>query len=191
MNERLKKYIQFHRIELSEFALFLTNQFYEMATFLGKNLVACDGVSYSISAGDTVVIEQVGYFVSDEHSERDSASVGVSISISGEVTVIGPCFLTNKDALKASVVSLLDLKNEKLTDFTVVGFYEENGQIFSHHVQATSANKAFFQVAQEHPSAEFLTAIEGHLNEGNGIEFCGESVVSADTVLSQSEVFNV
>lgn len=74
--------------------------------------------------------------------------------------------------------------------YTVIGFYEDNGQIFSHFVSARNSQHAFFVVAEEHPTATFVSAIKGHVFEGQGIEFAGESLVDADTVVSQPEVFN-
>lgn len=78
-----------------------------------------------------------------------------------------------------------------MKDFTVIGFYEETSQIFCHHVSAPSAQKAFFQVATDFPDATLTAALDGHLTEGNGIEFPGESLVEAETIIDQPEVFNV
>ena len=77
-----------------------------------------------------------------------------------------------------------------MQEYTVVGFYENNGQIFSHLVSARNSQHAFFVVAKEHPTATFVSAIKGRVVEGQGIEFAGDSLVDADTVVSQPEVFN-
>lgn len=76
--------------------------------------------------------------------------------------------------------------------YTVIGFYEDNGQIFSHHTEAGSSAQAFYNVAKEYPEATFVTVIKGHLHEDrDGIAFPGDSLVDAETVLDQEEVFNV
>lgn len=78
-----------------------------------------------------------------------------------------------------------------MNEYTVIGYYEESGQIFSHHVKASSPYQAFYVTAQSNSEAVFITVLTGHLKEGiDAIEFAGESVVSAETVLSQPEVFN-
>lgn len=77
-----------------------------------------------------------------------------------------------------------------MNQYTVIGYYEENGQTFSHHVDATSPQNAFFKVAQEHSSACLIATLDGHLEEGKDITFAGESVVDAETILSQPDVFD-
>lgn len=55
--------------------------------------------------------------------------------------------------------------------FTIVGFYADNDQIFSHHIEAESAQQAMHAVAADHPTAVLVAAIEGELVEGAGITF--------------------
>jgi len=74
--------------------------------------------------------------------------------------------------------------------FTVIGYYEETGEIFSHHVEAKNSQYAFFVTAEEHESAQFIVALEGHQMEGRHVEFPGAGVVDAETVLDQPEVFD-
>lgn len=71
--------------------------------------------------------------------------------------------------------------------FAVLGSYEDTGQIFRHDVEADDAFNAFGIVAAEHPTAVFIAAVELPAE----IEFPGESVVYADTVREQSDVFPV
>lgn len=78
-----------------------------------------------------------------------------------------------------------------MNKYTVLGYYEESGQTFAHHVVANNASQAFYVVAKEHPDANFITAIQGHHFEGKTLEFPGESVVSAETVLEQEDIFNL
>jgi hypothetical protein len=78
-----------------------------------------------------------------------------------------------------------------MNKFTVIGFYEETGQIFSHHIEANNSSHAFYVVAQEHESANLVTVIDGHLNEGQGIEFAGDRFVDSETICAQPEVFNL
>lgn len=73
--------------------------------------------------------------------------------------------------------------------FTVIGFYESNGQIFSHHVQANCAMGAFAVVASMDVDAMPLVALDGHQQEGKGVEFVGEGLVDAQTILEQPDVF--
>lgn len=78
-----------------------------------------------------------------------------------------------------------------MNEYTVIGYYEESGQIFSHHVNAATPYQAFYLTAQSNNEAMFISCLAGHIKEGvDTIEFAGESVVSAVTVLSQPEVFN-
>jgi len=78
-----------------------------------------------------------------------------------------------------------------MNKYTVIGFYEETGQIFSHHVEANSSQHAFYVVAKEFPGANFVSALKGYLTEDqDSIEFPGESLVDAETVLSQEHVFS-
>ena len=76
-----------------------------------------------------------------------------------------------------------------MKNYTVIGFYEESNQIFSHHVKAIDPKGAFAVVSKSYPDAVFNAAISGTLNEGDGIEFPGTALVDAETVLSQPEVF--
>lgn len=79
--------------------------------------------------------------------------------------------------------------NPDLKPFTVIGCYADSGQLFVHHVDAEDGLHAFMKVAEEHPSAEFTAALPGHLSENAGLVMPGESVVDAETVLDQPEVF--
>lgn len=77
-----------------------------------------------------------------------------------------------------------------MNKFTVIGYYEESGQIFAHHVEANNSQHAFYVVAQEFPDACFVVAIKGHQCEEQSLTFPGEGVVDAETVLEQEDVFN-
>lgn len=74
--------------------------------------------------------------------------------------------------------------------YTVIGYYEDSGQTFCHHKNSNSPQNAFYQVASEYESAVLISVVSGHLSEGNGIDFAGDSLVDAKTVLSQPEVFS-
>lgn len=76
-----------------------------------------------------------------------------------------------------------------MNKFTVIGFYEESGQIFSRHVEALSPCNAISELAAEHPDSVFIAVLNGHIMEGSGIVFAGGSIVDAETVLSQPEVY--
>lgn len=76
-----------------------------------------------------------------------------------------------------------------MNKFTVLGFYEGNNQIFSHHVEAKDSASAFAVVSKIYKEANFVAVLEGHISEGQGINFPGDSLVDAETVLSQPEVF--
>lgn len=73
--------------------------------------------------------------------------------------------------------------------FTVIGYYEESGQIFSDHVLADTAGGAFAASAAERPDACYVCAMPGHLFEGNHVEFPGDGVVDGATILEQTDVF--
>jgi hypothetical protein len=74
-------------------------------------------------------------------------------------------------------------------DFTVIGFYESTGQIFSHHVKSDSIMGAFAVVASMDCDAMPIAAIAGELHEGESVAFVGEGLVDAETILAQPDVF--
>jgi len=76
-------------------------------------------------------------------------------------------------------------------NYTVMGFYEESQQIFSHHVAAEDSSEAFAVVSQSHADAVFVAVLDGHLKEGKGIEFPGSALVDAETVIAQPNVFGL
>ncbi len=73
--------------------------------------------------------------------------------------------------------------------FTVLGVYEESGQIFSHFVKADNSSTAMAVVAKHFDDALIHCAIDGYLCENRGISFAGESQVESATILDQPEVF--
>lgn len=81
--------------------------------------------------------------------------------------------------------------------FTVIGYYEDNGQIFAHHVLANYPSEAFYvaamQCQQEHAESPnnvvYVAALEGHQHEGGELFFPGEGGVDGETVLDQPDVF--
>lgn len=73
--------------------------------------------------------------------------------------------------------------------FTVIGVYEETGQIVSHHVTAKNDFNAFAVMAKREHGISMVAAIPGHLNEGSNITFPGVGLVGSDTILEQPEVF--
>jgi hypothetical protein len=79
-----------------------------------------------------------------------------------------------------------------MNNYTVIGYYEENGQIFSHHVVAFSIAHSFFVASEqfELEDANFVTSIEGHVVDGKGIGFPGESVVDGETIINSPDVYN-
>ncbi len=76
-----------------------------------------------------------------------------------------------------------------LKPYTVIGYYDESGQIFSDHIVARSAMHAFRVVARQRCDAVLVTALDGHIMESEGVHFPGQGVVCAETVLEQPEVF--
>lgn len=76
-----------------------------------------------------------------------------------------------------------------MTQFSVVGFNEASGKTFLAYVDATSFPDAMRLAAQAHPNDIIVCAVPGHAKEGVGIEFTGEGLVSAETVLEQADVF--
>ena len=75
------------------------------------------------------------------------------------------------------------------SEFSVLGFYEESGQTFLHHVLAETPNAAFAVVANRHRDAVLIATLDGHIKEGAGVTFSGESLVDAEAVLEQPDVF--
>ena len=80
--------------------------------------------------------------------------------------------------------------NSPLKPFSVIGFYEESGQMFCHHVVSDNESNAFVLVANLFDDVMLICVLPKHVTEkDNDIQFAGESLVDADTVLSQPEVF--
>lgn len=74
--------------------------------------------------------------------------------------------------------------------FTVVGFNEDNGQIVCLHVQASDGDHAFWLAAKINSTLSAVVALPGHLSEVTGeLTFPGESVVDAETITTQPEVY--
>ena len=72
-----------------------------------------------------------------------------------------------------------------MNKYTVIGHYEESGQIFMHHVIANTPEGAFYLCAELHPSAEFTCCLPGHLKEGF-VTFPGAGLVDSNTILEQT-----
>lgn len=77
-----------------------------------------------------------------------------------------------------------------MKQFSVIGYYEENGQTFLDHVDATNGRVAMSVCASDRPDSTIVCALEGHVSEGAGIDFAGEGVVDAETILEQPDVFS-
>ncbi len=74
--------------------------------------------------------------------------------------------------------------------FTVIGYFEDNGQSVCEHVQANNGIHAFWVAAQAKPTLTMVVALLGHLTECEGsVIFPGEGVVDAKTIIDQPEVF--
>lgn len=77
-----------------------------------------------------------------------------------------------------------------MSNWTVIGYFENNGQSVLHHVEADNGMQAFFALAQDEPELTMVAALPGHLTEAEGdVIFPGEGVVDAATVLGQPDVF--
>lgn len=82
-------------------------------------------------------------------------------------------------------LSIKPVKPEGETEYAVIGSYGDTGQIFCHEVKSANAFAAFAVVAKDYETAEFIAAIALPAE----IEFPGEGVVCAQTVLEQPDVF--
>lgn len=76
-----------------------------------------------------------------------------------------------------------------LNDYTVIGYYESNGQIFCHHVKAGNIMGAFAVVASMDSDCIMVCAHLGKISEGESLAFPGEGVVDAETILEQPEIY--
>ena len=76
--------------------------------------------------------------------------------------------------------------------FTVIGFHESSGQLSCLHVVATDGLNAFAAAAQPTEAKgdfNMVAVMPGHISEEAGLEFPGEGLVTAETVLEQPDVF--
>jgi hypothetical protein len=78
--------------------------------------------------------------------------------------------------------------------FTVIGFIKETGELLSYHVLANNLAHSFFMAANQTPldevEVEFVTSVEGHLKDGQGMGFPGKRLVNNDTVIESPLIFN-
>lgn len=117
------------------------------------------------------------------YNPNDPQLIACMCSLADDIGSFG--FKLVKDA--APVIQSLDSPSVTLgtevKSYTVIGFYGENDQIFSHHVYADSSRDAFCNVALEHTDAVLIAALDGHLREGQGIVFAGNNIVDSETFL--------
>lgn len=78
-----------------------------------------------------------------------------------------------------------------MKDFTVIGCYDETRQIFAHHVTAASAMQAFYLTAKDYSCASLIVALDGFIEECEGMAFPGFQEIDSDEVLRQPDVFDV
>lgn len=74
--------------------------------------------------------------------------------------------------------------------YTVVGYYEKTGRIFTDSIETDGAYRAMYLSAKNRPDATYICSHKGAFQEGEGLEYAGEGVVDAETILEQSDVFN-
>lgn len=77
-----------------------------------------------------------------------------------------------------------------MNHYSVLGFYEESGQSFCHHVRAVTPQAALKCVAEAFSAACFVAVIDGLLEEGQGITFPDEDLISAFTVEEKTELYH-
>ena len=79
-----------------------------------------------------------------------------------------------------------------LKPFTVICFDNNTSQICAYHVMAKDGQHAFGVTATT-PGMNcdllFVTSVDGHLKELEGIYFPSEKLVDSQTIISQPEVF--
>lgn len=74
--------------------------------------------------------------------------------------------------------------------YTVIGYYEKTGRIFTDHIEADGAYRAMYLSAKNRPDATYICSHKGALHEGKGFEYAGEGVVDSETILEQADVFD-
>lgn len=63
--------------------------------------------------------------------------------------------------------------------YTVIGFYDDNQYIFSHHLMAVDHHEAFAKVAEEFPQAILVATLQGWQDEGESVHFPGMGIMGA------------
>lgn len=76
------------------------------------------------------------------------------------------------------------MTNKKLYPFTVIGYYDEAGRLFAHHVVADSPENAFAACAESEElafvdDAYFTCALPGHCKEMHQFYTPGDSETAA------------
>jgi hypothetical protein len=76
-----------------------------------------------------------------------------------------------------------------MNNYTVIGYYASNNQIFAHAVNSDTQMGAFSVVASQYSDAVMVCVLEGDIHEGESLGFPGDGIVDAETILEQPEVF--
>ncbi|MBP8275354.1 MAG: hypothetical protein KAX55_00475 [Propionivibrio sp.] len=81
-----------------------------------------------------------------------------------------------------------EVESSEPAEFAVIGYYEENGQVFCDHVTASDPFNAIAKSAAEREGdPAYIGALP--VEDTSRLEYAGEGVVFAETVREQSDVF--
>lgn len=114
--------------------------------------------------------------------------LALQLAISAESSLQIRCAL--QDDLDEALVVLKAGSLSSANQFSVIGHDENTRELFVEHVIAEDGLQAFAAAATRRPDGEFSAAVSGHLSVGDGgIVLPGESLVCAETVRDQLDVF--
>lgn len=85
-------------------------------------------------------------------------------------------------ALGAPFDTFEELPGDDIRPYTVIGFYDDTGQVVFHHIEAKSDSSAFARAAQELPTLRILLALPGHHSGATGLVVASESVVGVEAI---------
>lgn len=140
------------------------------------------------------LIIEVDYDLNDESIEDMAANLRGMADYAIQNGMLTGATTAEVDDYKVDVItscSAAPSPDQDKMKYAVIGYYDDNGQIFCHHVEARDAFNAFAIVAakadEDGMLPQFIAALP--VSDTSRLEYPGEGVVSFETVLKQNDVF--
>lgn len=140
------------------------------------------------------LIIEVDYDLNDESIEDMAANLRGMADYAIQNGMLTGATTAEVDDYKVDTItsrSTVPTPDQSKMEYAVIGYYDDNGQIFCHHVEAKNAFNAFAIVAakanEDGTLPQFIAALP--VSDTKRLEYPGEGVVGFETVLDQDDVF--